>query len=159
MSVVDSKTSFSRRSRRSFAAKRVEKINFSQQHCQFSSVFRSVFEIFIESTLIFYISTLFLIIKTTSSRYNAFVFVYLFTTAFKVVEISFANTCVSAIFEQIKLFQRLRRRKKLEVRLIKVLASSRRISFVDNSFAFQIKLIKIKKIISFLLFQLLSDTS
>jgi hypothetical protein len=70
--------------RRKNASQKIEKIDFSQQHCQFSSVFRSVFEIIIDSTLFFYISTFFQIIETSSSRYNAFVFVYLFTTTFEV---------------------------------------------------------------------------
>jgi hypothetical protein len=78
-----------------------KKINFSQQHCQFSSIFRSVFEIFIESTLLFYISTLFSITKTKSSRYNAFVFVYLFTTTFEVRRNKLCEYLRSAILERI----------------------------------------------------------
>ncbi len=57
-------------------------------------------------------------------------FVYL-RQLLQFVEINFANICINAIFEQINVYRKLRRGKKLEIRLIKVFVLSQRISFVD----------------------------
>jgi hypothetical protein len=55
-----------------------------QQRNQFSSVFWFVFEKFMNQSLFFHIFAFFQIIESSSSRYNTFVIIYLFTTIFEV---------------------------------------------------------------------------
>ncbi len=129
------KISFSQRSRRLFASKtRCKTMKFSKFLNNISNS-QAFFDSTSKNSFIIRQFLIYLLAFKSSSRCRCdTIFLCSFVCLrqlLKFVEISFASIYTSVIVERINVFSRVTKKKKLEIELIKVSVSSRRISFID----------------------------